>query len=80
MNKNIYRIAEKKENNTWIKCYETFNETEIYQSLCRDLIAKKINQCSYIRSIKRVQNYDGTITIIVSYDNKTRSVYRIKEY
>ena len=80
MNNNIYRIAEKKENNTWNKCYETFNETEIYKSLCNDLIAKKINQCRYIKTIKRIQNYDSTITIIVSYDNNTRSVYRIKEF
>lgn len=80
MDNNIYRIAEKKENNAWIKCYETFNETEIYKSLCTDLIAKKINQCRYIKTIKRIQNYDGTITIIVNYDNNTRSVYRIKEF
>ena len=76
----IYRIAQKKENNNWINCYETYNETEIYKSLCNDLIAKKINACRYIKSIKRIQNYDSTIKIIVSYDNNTRSVYRIKEF
>lgn len=79
-NNKIYRIAQKKEDNNWINCYETYNETEIYKSLCNDLIAKKVNACRYIRSIKRTQNYDGTITITVSYDNKTRSVYRVKEF
>lgn len=79
-NNKISRIAQTKKNNTWVNSFEEYDETAVYKSLSRDLIAKKINQCKYIKNIKRVQNYNGFITVIVTYDNNTRSVYTVKEY
>lgn len=76
----VSRIAQVKRNNAWIDTFSDYNETDVYKSLSRDLIAKKINQCRYIKSIKRRQNYNGYITIIVTYDNNVRSVYTVKEY
>lgn len=74
----IKRIAQKKDKKTWVNTYiDTCPET-VYKALSHDLIAKKLNACAYIKSIKRIQNYDGTNTIIVLYDNNTRSVYTIK--
>lgn len=52
----------------------------IFSELASDLIAKKINHCRYIRSVKRVDNYDGTMDIIVTYDNSTRSVYTVYSF
>ena len=51
---------------------------EIYHSLMHDMIAKKLHQCTYIKSIKDRSNYDGTRTITVTYDNSVRRVYVIK--
>lgn len=73
----IKRIAQTKTGKTWANTYiDTCPET-VYKSLSHDLIAKKINACTYIKSIKRIQNYNGTNTIIVLYDNNTRSIYTI---
>ena len=78
MNNNIIkRIAQKKTGKTWADTYIDNDAASVYKSLSHDLIAKKLNACTYIKSIKRVQNYDGTNTIIVLYDNNTRSVYTI---
>lgn len=78
MNNNIIkRIAQKKTGKTWVDTYIDNDATSVYKSLSHDLIAKKINACTYIKSIKRTQNYDGTNTIIVLYDNNVRSVYTI---
>lgn len=50
----------------------------IHESLAHDLIAKKLHNASYIKSIKDRCNYDGTRTITVTYDNGCRRVYKIK--
>lgn len=50
------------------------DEKEVYRFLASELIAKKINQCSYIKSIQRKQMYTH-LEIIVNYDNGDRSVY-----
>ena len=55
------------------------DELSIYQSLANDLIAKKINQCSYVKSIKRVPLYNGTQKIIVTYDNDCRAIYVVSD-
>lgn len=73
----IKRIAQKKTGKTWSDTYIDTDIASVYKSLSHDLIAKKLNACTYIKSIKRIQNYDGTNTIIVTYDNNCRSVYTI---
>ena len=64
------------------KKYEVSNvitdEKEVYQRLAADLINKKLCSCSYIKSIRRYSNYDGTQTVIVTYDNNVRSTYTVK--
>lgn len=77
--RDINRVIQIKTGKKWTTSHTDTNPESIYQSLARDLIAKKINSCSYIRAIKRIQNYDGTITITVNYDNDTRSVYTVRE-
>lgn len=58
--------------------WETGVEEDVYKSLASELIAKKINCCSYIKSIKRRQLYNGFIEITVNYDNGGRRIYTVK--
>lgn len=76
--KEIRRIAEVKEGKAWRQTYVTTDEKEVYESLARDLVAKKLHKATYIKSVKDVSNYDGTRDITVTYDNGVRSVYTIK--
>ena len=80
MNNNVSRTIEKWDGSKW-----TFNSINrdaglVYEYLSNDLIAKKINKCTYIKSIRRYQNYDGTATITVLYNNNCRALYVIADH
>lgn len=75
----IQKIVEIKEGRNWAASYTETNEAEIYKSLATDLINKKIHAAAYIKSIKRVPNYDGTQKITVTYDNDCRAVYTVAD-
>jgi len=77
---NAIRIIEEKIGHKWEECRKIDDAAQVLESLAQDLIAKKINACTYIRSIQRKNNYDGTQTIIVTYDNNVRSTYIISEH
>jgi hypothetical protein len=77
-------------NNVYFEVYDTRsgkavlsfrqeNVTEVYQQLASDLIAKEINHTKNITKIKRTNNYDGTISIVVYYDNQMHRRYVVKE-
>ena len=57
---------------------------EVYRALAEDMMYKYIYKGSFIKSIKRKTNYDGTQTIIVTYDhngiatNDVRAIYHIR--
>lgn len=76
--KQIQRVAEKKTGKKWEQTFVTTDEKEVYESLARDLIAKKIHHCSWIVRISDDSNYDGTRKIVVTYDNGCRSIYTVK--
>ena len=76
--KEIKKITQVKKGREWVTSYEETDITAVHTQLAEDLIAKKLNCCSYIKSIKRVNNYDGTQTITVNYDNGVRSLYTIR--
>lgn len=73
----IKREFQIKSGNKWHTTYEVTDPAAVYEFLSSDLIAKKLNACTYIKSIKRVNNYDGTQTITVTYDSATRNIYTI---
>ena len=75
----INKKVEVKENNKYTESFTTYDQLEVYRSLSQDLISKKLCNCSYIKSIRRVNNYNGTVKIIVTYDNECRSTYTIEE-
>lgn len=74
----IKRVFEVKEGRTWKEEFACTDTAEVYKWLAEELIAKKINACTYIRSIKRDNLYNGFQRITVAYDNGGRSVYTVK--
>lgn len=77
MTREIKKEVQVKQGRNWVAGYTSLNAADVYSDLSHDLIAKKLNSCTYIKSIKRTNNYDGTQTITVNYDNETRSIYTI---
>ena len=67
-----------KEGKKWVESSTTTDAIEVYESLARELINKKINQCTYITSIQRENLYNGTQRITVRYCNGVKSEYIIK--
>lgn len=73
------RRLETKVNGKWTYEGQTFIVKDIYDFLAHELIAKKINKCTYIRSIKRRPLYNGFIEVIVLYNDGVRAIYTIKQ-
>ena len=67
-----------KKGKTWKQGSIHTNAADVYRSLAEDLIAKKINGASYIRSIRRQQLYNGFQEITVYYSNDVKAVYTIE--
>jgi hypothetical protein len=78
MKNKIKRVIELKEGRAWIEHNSTTDTQTVYECLCGDLINKKINACTYIKSIKRVNLYNGYQKITVTYNNDCRAIYTIK--
>ena len=76
--KEIKKVVEVKNGKKWEVSTVITDELFIYESLSTDLINKKLNNCSYIKTIKRVPNYDGTQSITVVYNNDCRAIYTVK--
>ena len=74
----IKRVVEVKNGSKWEVSHTTTNELTIYKDLASAMISKKLHQCTYIKSIKDVCNYDGTRNITIYYDNGVRSTYTIE--
>jgi hypothetical protein len=67
-----------KEGKTYKESHTTSDTLTIYQRLTENLISKKINSCTYIRSIKRMNLYNGFQRITVYMDNGVKIEYIIK--
>jgi tRNA(Ile)-lysidine synthase TilS/MesJ len=72
------RVFEVKKGRAWCESVVITDPVEVYKFLAEELIAKKINACSYIRSIKRTNLYNGYQKIVISYDYGGRAVYTIR--
>lgn len=68
-----------KEGNKWVETYATTDPEAVYESLSYALAAKYISKSPTIRSIKRVCNYDGTITFTIYYRPQETSKRTFKE-
>jgi hypothetical protein len=67
-----------KDGKTYNESHTTDDKLTVYQRLAEDLIAKKINACTYIRSIKRMNLYNGFQRITVHMDNGVKVEYIVK--
>lgn len=80
MNNTVNMTIEVKNGKTYEVSRVIEDRAEVYESLARDLISKKINSCCYIKSIKRVNLYTGFEKITVTYDNGVRRTYTIESH
>lgn len=79
----VKMVTEIKKGRNWVLENEEWVVTDkatVYERLAQDLIAKKINQCTYIKSIRRVPNYNGTQTITIYYGDNVRNIYTIDQH
>jgi hypothetical protein len=67
-----------KDGKTYRESYTIDDKFTVYQRLTEDLIAKKINACTYIRSIKKMNLYNGFQRITVYMDNGIKIEYIVK--
>jgi hypothetical protein len=67
-----------KDGKKYVETYTTTDALIIYQRLTNSLIAKKINCCKWIKSIQRVNLYNGYQKITVFENNGCKSEYIIK--
>lgn len=73
----IKKVIEIKDGKKWIISRTVTDPETVYTSLAHDLIAKKINACLYIKTIRRIPNYNGSQNIIITYDNNVRATYTV---
>lgn len=71
---------EEKTRNGYTVTWETTDAEQVYSDLSHELISKKINACTYIRSIKRTPLYNGTQKITVTYDHGGRRIYIVSDH
>lgn len=69
-----------KNGNKWEKTFETYSIETVKNKLLYDLINKNLCKCLYIKSIKRVNHFDGWQTVTVYYDNGVKTEYFIKSH
>lgn len=67
-----------KKDKKYVETYNTTDKTEIYKRLCETLIAKKINCCKWVKSIKRESLYNGYQEITVLQAGGIKEIYTIK--
>ena len=57
----------------------TFYGDVVYKHLAYDLLWKFMHKSPMYKRITRKTNYNGTQTIVVTYDNGVRSTYTIQD-
>lgn len=65
------------------KYVTTFTQKDaqaVYDDLAHELISKKINLCTWIKSIKRSPLYNGFDRITVTYDHGGRRIYTVTNH
>lgn len=78
MNEKVMCIYEKKQGRDYVETWRTEDPARVYEDLSVEFIAKKINACLWIKSIKRKQLCNGFQQIIVTYDHGGRRIYTVK--
>lgn len=71
-------VYEAKQGKKYVNTFECHDAEQTYRDLAHEMIAKKINDCRWIKSIKRTPLYNGYDRITVTYDHGGRRIYTIK--
>ena len=73
-------IFEEKRNGKYVETFRCDDSLRVYEALSNELIAKKLNNCRYIRQITRKNLYNGFQQITVSYTAECggRRIYTVK--
>lgn len=74
----IMVIYEAKEGSRYTETWRNEDPAEVYKDLAEELINKKLNECRYIRSIRRKNLFNGFQQITVTYDHGGRRTYTVK--
>lgn len=77
MNTTVNYIYEEKQSGKYVETFKCEDAQRVYDDLAHELISKKINECRWIRSIKRTPLYNGFDRITVTYDHGGRRVYTV---
>ena len=77
-NEKVMVIYEAKEGRNYTETWRSEDPAKVYEDLARELISKKINECRWIKSIKRTPLYNGFQRITVTYDHGGRRLYTVK--
>lgn len=75
----VKREYQEKKTGKYITTFTDTDELTVYQELAQRLIAKKINGCKWITTIRRNNLYNGYSKIIITYDNGGRDVFTVKD-
>jgi len=79
MEDKIQMTMYRKEGKEYIATYFSDDPYHVTESLQNALIAKYLQKCTYIKSIKREQIFNGFIRVIVYYDCcNSKCVYIVK--
>ena len=73
---NVKVVFEKKEGRKYIETWRSIDPVEVYKRLSNVLVSKKLCNCTWVKSIKRVQRYTH-VEIIVTYDNGGRDIFTV---
>lgn len=66
-----------KQDGKYTETYRTEDPLIVYERLATELIDKKVNECQWIKSVTRVNLFDGTQQITMHYwDGDLRAVGR----
>lgn len=80
MNNTVHYVYQKKEGRAYVDKYICTDALQVHEDLAHELISKKINECRWIKSIKRTPLYNGFQKIIIQYDNDSRRVYTVTDH
>jgi len=78
-NNKVCRITEVKENGSWNIFNIDYDERDVYCELSNRLISKKINKCTWIKSVKRTPLYNGYQKIVIYYYNGVKDTFIIED-
>ena len=79
---NATRTVFIRDGKNWVKSGENgyiMTGDQVYKMLYADMKAKYLWKCTYITRITRLNNYDGTATIKVFYDNGVMVKYIVED-